>query len=145
MCGRFTQHYTWQEVHAFLSVFGPARNLQPHYNIAPTDSVDVIRLDKQRTARAGADALGPHSRLVEENPPRRCRRRSTRARNPSPKSRCSATRSRSRRCIIPASGFYEWTGAKGAKQPHLFTAADGSPVLGFAGAVGPLARSRERR
>ena len=38
MCGRFTQHYTWQEVHAFLSVFGPARNLQPHYNIAPTDS-----------------------------------------------------------------------------------------------------------
>ncbi len=40
---------------------------------------------------------------------------------------------RNRRCIIPASGFYEWTGAKGAKQPHLFTAADGSPVLGFAG------------
>ncbi len=48
MCGRFTQHYTWQEVHAILSVFGPARNLQPHYNIAPTDSIDVIRLDKQR-------------------------------------------------------------------------------------------------
>ncbi len=35
--------------------------------------------------------------------------------------------------IIPASGFYEWTGAKGAKQPHLFTAADGSPLLAFAG------------
>jgi putative SOS response-associated peptidase YedK len=29
--------------------------------------------------------------------------------------------------------FYEWTGEKGAKQPHLFTAADGSPVLAFAG------------
>ena len=27
----------------------------------------------------------------------------------------------------------EWTGGKGAKQPHLFTAADGSPVLAFAG------------
>jgi putative SOS response-associated peptidase YedK len=38
-----------------------------------------------------------------------------------------------RRCIIPASGFYEWTGGKGARQPHLFTAADGSPVLAFAG------------
>src|SRR4051794_16377667 len=38
-----------------------------------------------------------------------------------------------RRCIIPANGFYEWTGEKGAKQPHLFTAADGSPVLAFAG------------
>lgn len=27
----------------------------------------------------------------------------------------------------------EWTGEKGAKQPHLFTAADGSPLLAFAG------------
>jgi putative SOS response-associated peptidase YedK len=38
-----------------------------------------------------------------------------------------------RRCIIPASGFFEWTGGKGQKQPHLFTAADGSPLLAFAG------------
>ncbi len=27
------------------------------------------------------------------------------------------------RCIIPASGFYEWTGAKGAKTPHYFRRA----------------------
>ena len=46
MCGRFTQHYTWAEVHAFLSVLGPPRNLQPRYNIAPTTTVDVIRLDQ---------------------------------------------------------------------------------------------------
>jgi putative SOS response-associated peptidase YedK len=40
------------------------------------------------------------------------------------------------RSIIPASGFYEWSddkGGKAAKQPHLFTAADGSPILAFAG------------
>ncbi|RYC28907.1 SOS response-associated peptidase, partial [Lichenibacterium minor] len=37
------------------------------------------------------------------------------------------------RCLIPASGFYEWTGGKGDKVPHLFTAGDGSPVLAFAG------------
>ena len=46
MCGRFTQRYTWSEVLEFLRVFGPPRNLQPHYNIAPTMTVDVIRLDK---------------------------------------------------------------------------------------------------
>ncbi len=33
-----------------------------------------------------------------------------------------------RRCIIPASGFYEWTGAKGAKTPHYFTSRDGLPL-----------------
>jgi putative SOS response-associated peptidase YedK len=29
---------------------------------------------------------------------------------------------KSRRCIIPASGFYEGTGAKSAKTPHYFVA-----------------------
>ena len=46
MCGRFTQRYAWSEVLQFLRVFGPPRNLQPHYNIAPTMTVDVIRLGK---------------------------------------------------------------------------------------------------
>ena len=46
MCGRFTQRYTWSEVLQFLRVFAPPRNLQPHYNIAPTMTVDVIRLEK---------------------------------------------------------------------------------------------------
>jgi SOS response associated peptidase (SRAP) len=46
MCGRFGQRYTWSEVLQFLRVFGLPRNLQPHYNIAPTMTVDVIRLDE---------------------------------------------------------------------------------------------------
>ena len=35
---------------------------------------------------------------------------------------------KSRRCIIPASGFYEWTGRPGAKMPHYFSAPDGRPL-----------------
>jgi hypothetical protein len=46
-CGRFTQNYTWEEVYAFLKVFGTPRNLRPHYNIAPTTNVDVIPLDRE--------------------------------------------------------------------------------------------------
>ena len=29
MCGRFTQNYSWEEVYAFLKVFGTPRNLRP--------------------------------------------------------------------------------------------------------------------
>ncbi len=43
MCGRFNQHYTWAQVHEFLSVIGAPQNLQPRYNIAPTNLVDMVR------------------------------------------------------------------------------------------------------
>ena len=39
---------------------------------------------------------------------------------------------KARRCIVPASGFYEWTGAKGQKQAYYIAGRDGTP-LSFAG------------
>jgi putative SOS response-associated peptidase YedK len=43
MCGRFTQAYTWAEVHAALNVFGaPPDNMRPRFNVTPTTTVDVI-------------------------------------------------------------------------------------------------------
>jgi hypothetical protein len=50
-----------------------------------------------------------------------------------------------RRCIVPASGFCECTGEKGAKQPRLLTAADGSPLLALRQPLGPLEESLHRR
>lgn len=50
MCGRFTREFTWEEVNAFLSVMGAARNLRPRYNIAPTTTIDVARLNSGRPA-----------------------------------------------------------------------------------------------
>ncbi len=41
MCGRFTQHYTWAEIHAFLRLSGPSANLRPRYNIVPTTQIGV--------------------------------------------------------------------------------------------------------
>ena len=39
---------------------------------------------------------------------------------------------RARRCLVPASGFYEWREEGGRKQPWYFSAADGQE-LAFAG------------
>ena len=36
------------------------------------------------------------------------------------------------RCIIPASGYYEWQDTPDGKQPHYFTRTDGQ-VISFAG------------
>ncbi len=131
MCGRFTQHYTWEQVHAFLSVFGPPRNLQPHYNVAPTDTVDVVRLtDQGREMAPMRWGLVPAwwKKTLKELPATF----NARAESVSDKPMFRDA-FRQRRCIIPASGFYEWTGAKTARQPHLFTAANGSPILALAG------------
>jgi putative SOS response-associated peptidase YedK len=132
MCGRFTQHYTWQEVHEFLSVFGTPRNLHPRYNIAPTTSVDVVRLDHEgrRELVSMRWGLVPFfwKKSLKEVPATFNAWVETLADKPTFREALQR-----RRCIIPASGFYEWTGAKGDKQPHLFTAADGLPILAFAG------------
>lgn len=37
------------------------------------------------------------------------------------------------RCAIPVSGYYEWTGPKGAKQPWWITAQSNAPAMQIAG------------
>lgn len=131
MCGRFTQNYTWAEVYAFLDVIGSARNLRPRYNIAPTTTIDVVRVDTdgrhlvpmrwglipawwKKTVKEVPATFNARAEDVTERPMYR-------------------DAYKRRRCIIPASGYFEWTGDKKNRQPHLFTAADGAPVLAIAG------------
>jgi putative SOS response-associated peptidase YedK len=40
MCGRFTQAYTWQEIRDLYDLTGTAQNLEPRYNIAPTQQIN---------------------------------------------------------------------------------------------------------
>jgi putative SOS response-associated peptidase YedK len=130
MCGRFTQAYTWAEVYAFLSLTGPARNLRPRYNIAPTTTIDVAR-----SGQGGCELVPMRWGLVpswwkkplKELPSTFNARAESVAEKPMFRSAFKA-----RRCIIPASGFYEWTGKAGAKVPHYFSSPDGGP-LAFAG------------
>ena len=47
-----------------------------------------------------------------------------------------------KRCLMPVSGYYEWQDTQDGKQPHHFTARDGSPVMTIAacGMIGRIER-----
>jgi putative SOS response-associated peptidase YedK len=119
-------------VHHFLSLIGAPQNLRPRYNIAPTTMVDVMRLDQEgrRELVSMRWDLIPFfwKKTLKEVPATFNGRAETIADKPMFREAFWH-----RRCIIPVSGFFEWTGGKGDKQPHLFTAADGSPILALAG------------
>ncbi|MGE4172099.1 MAG: SOS response-associated peptidase [Methylocystis sp.] len=130
MCGRFTQHLSWEALHRLADLIGQPRNLAPRYNIAPTTRVEVIR------PAGGGNELVPMrwglvpswwKKPLNELPSTFNARAETVGEKPMFRSAFE-----SRRCIIPASGFYEWTGKPGAKTPHYFSARSGAP-LAFAG------------
>ena len=130
MCGRFTQSYTWGELVELYRLTQPARNLRPRYNIAPTTAIDVVRL-----AETGPELVpmrwglipGWWKKTAKEVPSTFNARAETVAQKPMFRSAFKRTR-----CIVPASGYYEWRAVEGGKQPYLISAADGA-VLSIAG------------
>jgi putative SOS response-associated peptidase YedK len=130
MCGRFTQSYTWRELVELYRLTQPARILRPRYNIAPTTAVDVVRL-----ADTGSELVpmrwglipGWWKKTAKEAPSTFNARAETVAQKPMFRSAFKRTR-----CIVPASGYYEWRAAEGGKQPYFISAAKGE-VLSIAG------------
>ena len=106
------------------------RNLQPRYNIAPTTTIDVVVAgDGDRALVLMRWGLVPSwwKKSLEDVPSTFNARAETVTTKP-----MFRAAFKSRRCIIPASGVYEWATEAGGKQPHFFSAADGS-ILAFAG------------
>ena len=130
MCGRFTQSYTWRELVELYRLTQPARNLRPRYNIAPTTQIDVVRLaDGARELVPMRWGLIPGwwKKTVKEVPSTFNARAETAAEKPMFRSAFKRTR-----CIVPASGYYEWRAVEGGKQPYFISAADGE-LLSIAG------------
>ncbi len=103
-------------------------HFSPRYNIAPTQNVPVLRHWAGRRAleflRWG---LIPRHRNDDKGSPLINARSETIVEKPS--FRESFFR---RRCIVPATGFYEWLADGGVKTPHLVRAVNG-PWFGMAG------------
>lgn len=130
MCGRFVQGYTWSELHALLDLIGAPPNLRPRYNIAPTTTVDAVADRGQgREVVPMRWGLVPSwwKKPLKEVPATFNARAETVAVKP-----MFRDAFRKRRCIVPASGFFEWTDGAGGKQPHYFSDAAGGILL-FAG------------
>jgi len=104
--------------------------LAARYNIAPTTTVDVMRsaeTNPELVPMRWGLIPGWWKKTAKEVPSTFNARSETVAQKPMFRSAFKRTR-----CIVPASGYYEWRAAEGGKQPYFICAADGA-VLSIAG------------
>ncbi len=129
MCGRFTCRLTLEQMVRLyhLTPDGPRRNPQPRYNIRPGTTIDVVieREGKRELVpmRWGLVPSWWKKPLEDLN----LATFNARVEALAEKSFFRDTFIRTR-CIIPASGYYEWHDMPSGKQPYYFTAADGAPL-----------------
>ena len=126
MCGRITLTHPTE---ALAKLFGatPGNDLPevPRFNVCPTQAIPVVTADGTRRLRAMRWGFLPAWYKTPNDGPLIINARSdTIATKPA---FCDAVRSR--RCLIPASGFYEWSeGPGGSRLPWYFTRTDGAPM-----------------
>lgn len=131
MCGRYVSPDVAEAERYFLvnRVRWPAQ--APRYNVAPTQSVPVVRWDAGERegllmrwglvpafCRGIAPTYSTINATVEKLDSAPCWR---------------APWQRGQRCVVPAVGFYEWhVLADGSKRPYFIQCTD-QPLFGFAG------------
>lgn len=132
MCSRYAFLLRLKRLIALLkSLEGVEADLPPRYNIAPTQDAPIIRSNPTRGTPEVAMlrwGLVPSWATDPSVGSRNINARSeTAAEKPSFRDSL-----RTRRCIVPMSGFYEWrqpSVASGRKQPFYITRADDEPLL----------------
>src|SRR3954453_8635031 len=127
MCGRFNLTTNPADLAAYLGV-APAdvpADLKPRYNVAPTQLVPVVGLKPGGAARGLAFmrwGLVPHWHAGAKPTPLINARAEPAAERPAFRDPF-----RRRRCLVPASGFYEWERVGAKKQPYHFHRPGGAP------------------
>jgi putative SOS response-associated peptidase YedK len=125
MCGRFTLFAPMQLLSKRFDA-PPPEELSPRYNIAPSQRVLAVRLSPATSLRefarlrwglvpSWADDPSIGNRLINA-------RSETAHAKPAFRSAF-----RARRCLLPASGFYEWRRVERRKQPYFIRLRDGDP------------------
>ncbi|MCO5067001.1 MAG: SOS response-associated peptidase [Rhizobiaceae bacterium] len=123
MCGRYTRYLPWSEIHRLYRLTAPAdtgrNDMEPRYNIAPTQTVPFITsADDGQKLHEGRWWLVPFwAKEIPKYPMFNARSEDAE------KKPAFRDAFKSKRCLIPADGFYEWTKspADGEKDPwHIF-------------------------
>lgn len=129
MCSRYSLTSPPEAVRAYFRYENEAV-FPPRYNIAPSQPTAIVC----DTAKGGRELALVRWGLIPSwvKDPREFRmminaRSETATEKPSFRAAM-----RHRRCLVPTDGFYEWTGATGAKRPHLVRPREGGP-MGMAG------------
>lgn len=127
MCGRFNLTANPAELRELFQVELPDDELRPRYNIAPTQDVLAVRVDQQGQREAVMLRWGLVPFWAKDG---NIGYRMINARAETVASKPAFRAAfRRRRCLIPATGFYEWQrrDPNQAKQPHNIVRTDGLP------------------
>lgn len=123
MCGRYTLATPGEEIAATFGLT-ESLELEPRFNIAPTQPAPVVRVeDGARAALMCRWGLVP---FWAEDPAIGSRLINARAETVADKPAYRDSFEH-RRCLVVADGFYEWRRRGGRSQPFLFSRPSGAP------------------
>jgi len=129
MCGRYALTATPEEVRALFGYLD-GEDFPPRYNIAPSQPVAIVRLE-HGARRLVLARWGLVPSWVKD-PKRFALLFNARAETASEKPAFRAAM-RYRRCLFPASGFYEWRRGPGKSKQPYWVRPRGGGLVAFAG------------
>ena len=125
MCGRFVTVISYEELKQIFSLVETEARTEPRYNVAPTQYVSVVRSTGEHNVLSPKKwglipSWSKDSAVASHTINARCE---TVAEKPSFRHAIKYNR-----CIVPISGFYEWSHSGGKKIPHYIYLSDLSPM-----------------
>jgi len=125
MCGRFALNSSPARLRDHFATANEP-DLKPRFNIAPSQTVPVVRLDESGNREFAIAGWGLIPSWVKD--PKQIQH------SINAKAETAAIKPmfrhsyRKSRVLVPADGFYEWTAKDGVKQPYLIRLRDEEPM-----------------
>ncbi len=125
MCGRFVLRASPEQLKQLFDLEDEPY-VEARYNIAPTQPVAIVRIAPEARTREWAHVLWGLIPSWSKDPTIGQRLINARSETVAEKPSFRSAFKR-RRCLVPASGFYEWKKGATGKTPHFITTADEGP------------------